>query len=97
MLDFTGALDLSSIAIADALVTKTDAQDRHLGLERANNVVGYASLLWGARAGRDDNALRCPSRNFTQAHLVVANHPYLLTQLTEILKEVIGKTIVVIY
>jgi len=57
MLDFTGAVNPSPVAIADALVTEADAEDRKLIAKLADNIIGDAGTLWGTWAWRDDNTL----------------------------------------
>ncbi len=89
--------DFAPENVADALVPQTHAKQREPGAEGADHLVGDARFFGGAGAGRHADALRFESLDFGDRHLVVAFDKELRPQLAEVLDEVVGERIVVVY
>jgi hypothetical protein len=62
-----------------------------------DDIVGDAGVLGGGGAGRYYYPLRFLFLDFLDSGLVIAYHHHLLTQLAQILEEVIGKAVIIIY
>src|ERR1043166_9476742 len=92
------AHDAASEDLPDGLVAEADAEQRDVAGERGDQLQRDASLVGRARPRRDDDAvgpyllLDLPDR-----HLVVAPHLDLGAKLAEVLDEVVGERVVVVY
>ncbi len=78
------------------LVSQTDAQDGHATGETLDQGQRDASIFRGARPGRDDDVRRSQCGDLVQADSVVTDHLHLRSQFTQILRQVIGKAVVII-
>ena len=65
--------------------------------ERADDLVRQPGFARRARSRRHENALRLQRANLVERDLIVAPHLQLHVHLAEILHEVVGERIVVIY
>ena len=92
-----GAGNDAPIAIADALVSQADAEDRHVGPEVLDNIVRDAGVLGGGGPGGDNYSLWFQLLDFLHSSLVIALNHHLLPQFTQVLEKVIGKAVVIIY
>jgi hypothetical protein len=92
----SGADHLAAKDMTDALVPQTDAENRHLLTESANDIVTDAGLIRGARSGRNNDALGSQLSDFVERDLVVPFHERVRPQLAKILDEIVGKAVVVI-
>jgi hypothetical protein len=81
---------------ANCLVSQADAKNREFAREPANQLNADAGVLRRAGTRRNHNALRLAARNFLHGNFVVAVDFNVATQLAEILRQVIGKRIVVV-
>src|SRR5215207_5101987 len=92
------AHDAPAEDLPDGLVAQAHAEHRHVTGERADHLQRHARLVRRPRPRRDDDAvgpyllLDLPDR-----HLVVATHLHLRPQLAEVLHEVVGERVVVVY
>src|SRR3984957_1305391 len=80
----------------DRLMPQTHAENRKLPRQFLDQLHGNSRLLWRTRTRRNYNALRFFTRDLLNADLVVAVHFHLASQLTQILRQVVGKRVVVI-
>ena len=83
-------------AIANALVPQANAQDGNVRPEVANDLIGDARSIRGARPGGDHDALWLQLLDLRDGYLIIAHHMNLLSQFTEVLEEVVGEAVVVI-
>src|SRR5579859_511766 len=84
--------------VADALVAQADAKDRNApAAELADDLVREAGLTRRAGAGGHENALRLQLAYRIERNLIVPPHLQLDVQLAEVLHEVIGERIVIVY
>src|SRR6266487_1866010 len=90
------ANNVPSVDLSDRLMPQAYAQQRDTRPKCLNDLARKACLIGCARPRRDYNALRLQGFNLVQCHLVVASYLDLCAQLTQILVQIIGKTIVVI-
>ena len=90
-------VNAGAVDVADALVAQADAQRRDVRPEAADDVVGYAGLHGGAGAGGDDYAVGGHFLDFVEGYLVVAVGVHLCAQLPQVLVEVVGEAVVVVY
>src|SRR5215207_889965 len=84
--------------LPDGLVAQADAEHRHVTGERADHLQRHARLVRRPRPRRDDDAVGpYLLLDFPDRHLVVATHLHLRPQLAEVLHEVVGERVVVVY
>jgi len=93
---FWGANDFSAKSGADGLVSETNTEDGEFSGEAFDEFDGDASFLRRARTRRNHNALGLAACNFLDGDFVVAMHFDGATKFAEILREVVGKRVVVV-
>jgi len=81
----------------DALVTEADAKHGHFLPERADDLVRQSRFARRAWSRRHENALRLQRSDLVERDLIVAPHLQFHLQLAEILHEVVGERIVIVY
>jgi len=86
----------AAIAIANALVPQTDAEDGHFGAKIPDDIVGHTSISRCRGARGDYDALRVHPFHLLKDYLVITNYLDLFSQLTEVLEKVIGEAIIII-
>ena len=91
------AQDLAAEHMADALMPQTHAQQRNRRPKPANHIARNARLVRRAGAGRNADALGLERGDCVERDLVVPLHEHLGPQLAEVLDEVVGERVVVIY
>ncbi len=91
-----GAHDFTAVDLADALMTKADAQDRDTGTEAAYHIAADAGLVRSARTRRHTDVMRCKSLDFGQSDFIIPAYKGLNSQLTKILDKVVSERVVVI-
>src|SRR5258708_3345458 len=96
MKEFRGADDFSAKRGANSLVPEADTENGKFPSEALDQLHGNARLLRRARTGRDDDTLGLATGNLFDRNFVVAMDFDLATQLAEVLREVVGKRIVVV-
>ena len=104
VLDFAGfavhqflrADDPAAEGRADSLMAQAHSENWNLAGKALDQRDADASFLRGARARGDDDALGTHGGNFVERDLIVAANIQFLTQLAEILGEVVGERIVVV-
>src|ERR1700719_1347697 len=77
-------------------MAEADAQDWELAGKLANQVDADSGVLRRARPGRNHDAFRLAPRDFLDGNFVVTMDLDVAAQLAEILRQVIGKRIVVV-
>src|SRR5580704_14888729 len=96
MEQFRGADDSPAKGRANGLMSEAHAQNREFPGEAFDQFHGNARFLRRARPGRDHNFFRLAPRDFFDGDFVVAVDFDVATELAEILREVVGKRIVVV-
>src|SRR5260370_32599164 len=96
MEEFGSADDFAAERGANGLVAEAHAEDGKFSGQALDEFHGNAGLLRRARAWGNHDAFRISPDNLFDGNLVVAMHLDAATQLAEILREVVGKGIVVI-
>src|SRR5919202_111960 len=92
------AHDAAAEDLPDGLVAEAHAEQRHVAGERGDQLERDAGLVGRARPRRDDDAVGpYPVLDLLDRHLVVAPHRDLRVQFAEVLDEVVGERIVVVY
>jgi len=91
-----GANHLPAESSANCLVSQADTKQRNFAGEVPDQFDADASVLWGAGAGRNDNALGTHRFNVTNFYLIVAAHLNQRAQFADVLDQVVSKRIVVI-
>jgi len=92
-----GTDHLSPINLPYALVTKADAKQWQPRTELPDHITTDPRLVRRAGSGRNTDPLGIQRSDFIQRDLVVPPHERFDPQLAEILDEVVGKRVVVIY
>src|SRR5689334_2801156 len=87
---------LAAEGLADRLMTKTDAEDRDARRGGSDQVETDAGLVRRAGAGREHNGVRFGGADVVRRHFVIAVHLDLGPELTEIVHEVEGETVVIV-
>src|SRR6516225_7134645 len=90
------AHDFATEGLGDRLVTQADAKDRDPRRSGSNQIKTDAGLVRRARAGREHDGVGLGSDNGVRGYLVVAIHLDLRPELTEIMNEVEGETIIIV-
>src|SRR5581483_6524000 len=80
-----------------ALMPETDAENRRIAVHLLNDRIGNATFGRVAGTGRDDDVRGGKCANFVQRYLVVAKDAQRRAELAEILNEVVGERIVIVY
>jgi len=80
----------------DTLMSEAYAKDRDLGTEALNGKAGDSSFAWSAWPRRDDDFLGSKLCDFVDGDLVIAVDHDLGPKLAEIMKEVVGKRVVIV-
>src|ERR1035437_1304286 len=88
--------DTPAERLADRLVPQAHAEDGQLAGERAHEGHRDAGFVWGARAGRNDDARGRERGDAGEVDGVVAHHLHFFAQLAEILRQVVGEGIVIV-
>src|SRR5437016_892460 len=96
MEEFRSADDFAAERSANGLVAKAYTENGEFPGEALDQLHGNARLLGRAWSRRDYDALRISPDNLFHRNLVVAMYFDVATQLAEILREVVGKRIVVV-
>src|SRR5438477_6947137 len=96
MHQFRRSHNLAAEDFGNALVTKTNSEQRNLGAKVANDIATDSRVARPARAGRNANLCRTQSLNVPQRGFVVAFHHNICAELTKNLRQVIGERIVII-
>src|SRR5690348_3507966 len=91
-----GAHDFAAERLADRLMPEADTEDRDARRGRSNQVETDAGLVRRARAGREHNGVGLGGDDGFRRHFVVAMHLDLGPELTEIVHEVEGETVVIV-
>src|SRR5438093_3807259 len=91
-----GANHLSAKCFSDALMTKTDTENRNGPRQTFDGVDGNPCFFRRAWPRRDHNALRLECRNLIDGHGVVPDHFQFLAQFAKILDQVIGERVVIV-
>src|SRR3954468_8028619 len=81
---------------AQGLMSQAHAQHRTLAGEMLDQINADARLLRRAGSGRNQNMAGAPFPNVFRGGLVIAAHLYLLSQLAQILDQVVSEGIVVV-
>ena len=81
---------------ADGLMPQTDPQQRNLLSEFPGRGHGDSRVLRPARTGGEDDPVRLQRPDFLQGHFIVPDHADVRIQLADELKQVIGKTVIII-
>src|SRR5688572_6916061 len=88
--------NLAAEDLPDCLMAQANPENRNRLVEALNHLLGDSCIVWRARSGRNDNMRRVQAFDFFERHAIVAEHAQLMSHLTEILHEVVGKRIVVV-
>src|SRR5256712_426135 len=91
-----GADDSPSERRPDRLMPQANSKNRKLRGEALDEFHGNACLLRRARARRNHDLLRPAAGNLFHGDLVVAVHLHLASQFAQILRQVVGKRVVVV-
>ena len=89
--------DVPTKGITNALMPEANPQQRHLLPKPADNVIGQPGFARRTWAGRDQNALGIQFANLVEGNLVIAADLQRHLHLAQILDEVVGERIVIIY
>ena len=89
-------VDPSAERGADSLVSQADTQDRHTLCKHANGLDGNARVFGTPGSRRDDDAVWCQGHNLLDPDLIVPSDDRVGAQLAQILRQVVGKRIVVV-
>src|SRR6267154_5163021 len=90
------ANDFATECRADGLMTQAYAKDRKFSGQAANQVDANPGVLRSTWTRRNYDGVRLAPRNFLDGDFVVAVHLDIATQLAKILRQVVGKRIVVV-
>ena len=88
--------DFPAVRFTDGLVAETNAKDRNRLSPAPYRGDADSRLCWRAWSGRDHHARHAHPSNVVDGDLVVALHDGILTELAQVLNEVISEGIVVI-
>ena len=88
--------DRAAEGLHDRLVTEADAERRHAGAERADELERHAGVLWSPWARRDDEAIGCERLGLGDGDRVVAEDMDLGAALLEEVDEVPRERVVVV-
>jgi len=83
--------------MADALMAQANPQERQTRPEGADDVVGQAGFARRTRPGRNEDALRVELADLVNGNLVVAADFQGYLHLAQILDEIVGERIVIVY
>jgi hypothetical protein len=83
--------------VANALVAKTNSKCWNAGAEAPDDLVGQSAFAGRAGTGGDEDALGLQGLQLFKRDLVVSENPHFDLHLAQILDEVIGKRVVVVY
>ena len=89
--------DLRTEGVADALVTEANAKQRNVRSEGPDDFVGESRFTRGTRSGRDEDAFGFERADLFDGDLVVAMDLHIHLHLAQILDEIVGERIVIIY
>src|SRR5215472_142103 len=93
---FRSADDFSAKSCTNGLVAEANTEDWKFSGKTLDELDGNARFPRRTRSGRNDNALRAAAGDFFNGDFVVAMDFDVRTELTQILREVVGKRIVVV-
>src|SRR5712664_492169 len=96
MEEFRSADNFTAERSANGLMAEAHTENGKFSGEALDKLHGNAGLLRRARTGRNYDALRVSPDDLFHGDFVVAMHLDVATQLAEILREVVGKGIVVV-
>src|SRR5690606_20505404 len=82
--------------LADALVAEADAEQRNPAGKMADGGDRDTRVIGRAGPWRDDDLLRRQRLDLREGELIVAVHPHVGAQLTEILHHVVGEGVVIV-
>src|SRR5262245_61043916 len=88
--------NFSAVGGADALVSQADAKNGNLSAKSPDHVAGYSGFFGRAGSGRDNDLLGPDLLNLLQGNLIVPEDLDRGSQLSKIVKEVVGEGVVVI-
>jgi hypothetical protein len=91
-----GQNDFAAENSPDALMTETNAEDRHFRSQDADDLVANASVFRTAWSRRNTDPVGRERFGFGDSDLVVPLHNDIATKHAEILDEIVGKRVVVI-
>src|SRR4030095_310472 len=91
-----GADDLAAEGVADPLVAQADAEHRRAPPELADDVHRDAGVFGPPRARRNHDAIRLHRFDLAERDLVVAAHGRRRSQLAQVLRQGVGKRVVVV-
>ena len=94
--DFFCADDFAAEGVADGLMAEANAENGDFPGEALDDGNAQAGFARGAWAGRNNDALGAHARDFVESDLVVAAHGEFLSELAEVLRQVVGERIVVV-
>jgi len=83
--------------VADTLVAEANAQQRHFLPKSSNDVVGQTGFARRTGTGRDKDAFGIQFADLVEGNLVVASNFQRDLHLAQILDEVVGERIVIVY
>src|SRR5205807_138162 len=83
--DLPSPHNLASEGCADGLMSQAHAKYGRLPCKIPDQVNADTGLLWGTRAGRDQNVIGVKLLNLFRRDLVIAAHFHSLSQLTQVL------------
>ena len=85
---------------ANRLMSKADSKQRNAARrparKMANHLDADASILWGTRAGGNDDPLRLHRFYLADRDFIVASHLNRGTKLTQVLDEVVSERVVIV-
>src|SRR5215467_10560365 len=90
------AHDFSAVCFGDALMSQANTQNWSPHPERQNDVFTDPRLARRARTWGDANTIWCYCLNFLQRNRIIPPNDKFTPKLAEILREVVGKRIVII-
>src|SRR6476646_10679123 len=88
--------DAAAIDLADGLMAKAHAEDRHLWSGAGDELEADSGAIWIARSGRQHDGLRRFRQHLIDGDLVVAVDARRRAQFPEEMNEVVGKAVVVV-
>src|SRR5579859_1773485 len=89
--------DLAAEGVANALMSQTNAEERGIAAKSADDFIGEAGFARGTGTGGNENAFGLQFADLVEGNLVVAMDLQIHLHLTEVLDEVIGERIVIVY
>src|SRR5689334_23287808 len=90
--------DTSAKMLADGLMAKANAKDRHFSSKSIDRPKRDSRAVGRSRTRRDQDLFRSQFRlDLVDGDLVISNNLHIRPQLTQILDEVVGERVVIVY